>query len=466
MRFIRGTNNAAMITAAGCITGHYFILAGSAFVPTVHTTQKSFGSPNVILRPTSLSWNNNDGKTRSTSCTTMNKGLFGSWENNSDHYEEAKARNLARTCVRQFLTQRALQSFMFLLAECRDPHTCAWIEEVTQTKNMLQYHGTGAINATRFESWDVLLYEMMQLPKQEIIVTSKRSPGFRRGSKNNPYLKDVYVEFSMNIDPASLTARIISVREQIAREWVDDIGILVQANNLILQSYFDLSKTARDQEKSKSDVVDEENKRQQGATDDSDSSADPLSNRYSETYSDKSKVAFVRTSRAYMNDMDSSTPVKSSPFRKGNFDLMLLLLTQESIHRVLRGFQDADERVPFEYLREFYAGRLRTFFDGNQPYGRADDFIEELLLTSPLVKHTEDGKDVGLVDPLYIAKKIIHMRNDVAQDWRKIVRNVPEEHEAIRNAALTRQIQSTLEREIMTTILEESKTTEGTVGFE
>jgi hypothetical protein len=183
MRFIRGTN-AAMITGAGCI-GHSIILAG-AFVPMVHTTQKSFGSPNVILRPTSV-WNNNDNGRRST--TTMNKGLFGSWENNSDKHEEAKARNLARTCVRQFLTQRALQSFMFLLAECRDPHMCAWIEAVTQTKNMLQYHGTGAINATRFESWDVLLYEMMQLPEQEIIVSSKRNPGFRRGSKNNPYLK-------------------------------------------------------------------------------------------------------------------------------------------------------------------------------------------------------------------------------------------------------------------------------------
>jgi hypothetical protein len=287
----------------------------------------------------------------------------------------------------------------------------------------------------------------------------------------------------MNIDPASLTARIISVREQIAREWVDDIGILVQANNMILQSYFDLSKTARDQEKSKSDV-EEKNKRQH----DTDDSSDPLSrysNEYtrgsdssgeesntafSSSYSDKkSKVAFERTSRAYMNDMDSYSPVTSSPFRKGNFDLLLLLLTQESIHRVLRGFQDAkdaDERVHFEYLREFYAGRLRTFFDGNQPYGRADDFIEELLLTSPLVKTTEDGKGVGLVDPLYLAKKIIHMRNDVAQDWTKIVRNVPEEHKDIRNAALTRQMQSTLEREIMTTILEESKTAEGSVGFE
>ena len=60
--------------------------------------------------------------------------LFGKWENydHSDHdgssYEDALARNKARTDVRNFLTQRAIQSFIFLLDQCRDPHTIAWVE--------------------------------------------------------------------------------------------------------------------------------------------------------------------------------------------------------------------------------------------------------------------------------------------------------------------------------------------------
>ena len=34
----------------------------------------------------------------------------------------------ARTCFRNFLTQRSVQSFMFLLISCRDPHTANWLK--------------------------------------------------------------------------------------------------------------------------------------------------------------------------------------------------------------------------------------------------------------------------------------------------------------------------------------------------
>ena len=47
----------------------------------------------------------------------------------SDDYEKPLARNKARTDVRNFLTQRSLQSFIFLLLETRDPHTVTWMEE-------------------------------------------------------------------------------------------------------------------------------------------------------------------------------------------------------------------------------------------------------------------------------------------------------------------------------------------------
>jgi predicted nucleic acid-binding protein len=49
-------------------------------------------------------------------------------EYSSSDYSDALARNTARTCVRNFLTQRAIQSFTFLLEDCRDPHTVRWLE--------------------------------------------------------------------------------------------------------------------------------------------------------------------------------------------------------------------------------------------------------------------------------------------------------------------------------------------------
>ena len=59
--------------------------------------------------------------------------LYGNWESydpSDEHpsYEDALARNKARTDVRNFLTQRAIQSFICLLDHCRDPHTVAWVE--------------------------------------------------------------------------------------------------------------------------------------------------------------------------------------------------------------------------------------------------------------------------------------------------------------------------------------------------
>jgi hypothetical protein len=70
-----------------------------------------------------------------------NDRAFQDWSKNS------------RIDVRNLLTQRSIQSFMFLCEECRDPHSGKWIEEFLGTKNLLQYHGTGASFVTGV-TWD------------------------------------------------------------------------------------------------------------------------------------------------------------------------------------------------------------------------------------------------------------------------------------------------------------------------
>ena len=67
--------------------------------------------------------------------------LFGKWESydTSDEnpsFEDALARNKARTDVKNFLTQRSIQSFIYLLDQCRDPHTVAWVEVSYLSVNM------------------------------------------------------------------------------------------------------------------------------------------------------------------------------------------------------------------------------------------------------------------------------------------------------------------------------------------
>mmetsp|Transcript_42067 Transcript_42067/g.61713 ORF Transcript_42067/g.61713 Transcript_42067/m.61713 type:complete len:92 (-) Transcript_42067:180-455(-) len=74
-------------------------------------------------------------------------------------------------------------------------------------------------------------------------------------------------------------------------------------------------------------------------------------------------------------------------------------------------------------------------------YGRADDFIDELLQTSPAVLSTVDGRQ-GLIDPLGAAEEIIRMRNQVAGEWKESMKRVSEDHTGVRQALLSKQMQS------------------------
>ena len=116
----------------------------------------------------------------STALFAKNKRSNSDDDDDKDHgrYQDALSLNKARTDVRNLLTQRAVQSFIFLLNSCRDPHTVRWLEVSTsysvrrrdthtkslwaharlyimslwthtqsnyQLKNIGSFHGTGAL---------------------------------------------------------------------------------------------------------------------------------------------------------------------------------------------------------------------------------------------------------------------------------------------------------------------------------
>lgn len=339
------------------------------------------------------------------------------------NHDDIVARNIARTDVRNFLTQRAFQSFMFLAEECRDPHTGKWIQDFLGLQNMLEYHGSGALDIDRFRTWEASLVEMMEQPKDTVIVSAKRrGRGHGGWSKNNPYLPERWVEIPISIDPTSLTQRVMAVREQIGSEFVNDLTILRECNDMILDDYFAKVKATRDEQ-------------QQGQSVESYSYMDDPS-RVNPT-----AIAFDRVGANILNNHTAFASVASSPFRRGNFDLLYNLATQESVHKLLRSLQAAGEAkiVSFEWLRDFYIDKVEEYFDGSLEYGRADDFIEELLLTSPSVIYTDDGK-MGLADPLGLAEQIILTRSIVLDEWQELMRQVPDDHSALRRLILDKQM--------------------------
>jgi hypothetical protein len=263
----------------------------------------------------------------------------------------------------------------------------------------------------------------------EIIVSAKRrGRGHGGWSKHNPYLEERWVEIPIEIDPVSLAQRILSVRGQIATEFIQDLDIVISTNDQILDSYF-------------------ENIRYRGVDEttslpSSSSSSSSCSSRSSSP--EEIAATFDRITSIILTRNMENQVVASSPFRKGNFDLLYNLCTQASIHELLREYQDAGEskEVSFTWLRDFYVSRVAAFFDGDQPFGRADDFVEEMLLTPPAVKDLGicyNGKAmVGLIDPVGVAERIIARRSHIANDWKQSMREAPLDHLQIQKSLLAK----------------------------
>lgn len=194
----------------------------------------------------------------------------------------------------------------------------------------------------------------------------------------------------------------MSVREQLAKEWLVDLDAFKAANDDILSSYFENAKAARE--------------------------------------SGEEAIVFDRNAMFMLRNSNAFEPMAPSPLRKGNFDLLILMATQESIHRILRDLMDAgsDREVSFEWFRDYYVERAAKFFDGDRGHGNADDFLEELLLTAPVVRNKD--RKMELIDPFRIAEDIIKYRGDVAMEWKVAVSKVTEEHMDLRKELFSKQM--------------------------
>ena len=201
------------------------------------------------------------------------------------------------------------------------------------------------------------------------------------------------LQFKIDIRPATLVQRLLPVREQLANEFERDLNIVGIVDEMIMESYF-----------SKLRDVD--------------------------GVEDKSPVtAFDRISNDILTNYTEFQEGGSSPFRRGNFDLLYSLSTQTAAHRLLRELQStaaSDNDVTYQWFKRFYTEKLPQYFDGDQKFGRADDFIDELLSTPPAL--VDMGKTVGLTDPLQIAERLIALRSNIAQEWKSMMREVPQDH--------------------------------------
>lgn len=407
------------------------------------------------------------------------------------------ARNKDRTDIRSFLTQRTIQTFVFLLNSCREEANIRWMENLLDFTSIDKFHGTGAFNATIFPTWDSIFLDMIGRQEETIVISitseepqrrrrrglsghnsyleslskppKERAQGYedQELGARNPYLEEKTIDYTFDIDPASLLRRMLSVREQIAKEWVKDLDMLSHLNDEIMESYEEYLEQQEQLMETEDENGDEEDHEDLSIVmkdkDDEESVEKKLSSKEDDqmnagvfaasSKSDVKKPIFDRNAGYTFSESLCNLDRESSHFRKKSFDLLLLLATQESIHRVLKLYQAKDaekgrnsnkvfstgKTTSYDWLLDFYRERVTHHFDGYQTTGRAEDFLEELLRSPPTVIESST-EVVAFIDPARVAEDIIRERSEVALDWMEIAKTIQGEHTDLRRLLFTNMV--------------------------
>eukprot|EP00522_Entomoneis_paludosa_P001334 CAMPEP_0172473162 /NCGR_PEP_ID=MMETSP1065-20121228/68715_1 /TAXON_ID=265537 /ORGANISM="Amphiprora paludosa, Strain CCMP125" /LENGTH=694 /DNA_ID=CAMNT_0013231331 /DNA_START=154 /DNA_END=2238 /DNA_ORIENTATION=- len=340
------------------------------------------------------------------------------------YFDEEKRQWALQNDFYSFLNQVSVQTFVFLLNSMRDPQTVLWMENFTDPAiagldqpdldmmptdvdmptagashdcKLLNYHGLNAINTTLFPTWDAYFEKLLEQPIQTYTVESEYAQ---------------VPDYDLDIHPTRLCTRLLAVREQVAREFVNDLKVLSEMSNQTIVSYWD---SMKEESEDKNNDIDARDGR--------------------DLKIEEGNLMFLS-----LSIHNGQSP---SPLRKGNFDLLKLLATQEAVHRVLNDpeRQEGPPAVSNRFLAEFYAERIVTYFDGNQNYGVADKFLQELLAEPPVLQELEGN--TALIDPVRLAGMILQARENVAMEWRTLAAMVPDEHLGIRRLQLSQQIVGT-----------------------
>ena len=247
--------------------------------------------------------------------------------------------------------------------------------------------------------------------------------------------KQKTIEFQFEVDPASLVTRMLSVREQISKEWKDDLATLVRTNERILDEYEEQQRAAAVVDDDGDDDVDGEETRDY---------LKDMASPYRASQEDGKSVHYDRNAMVYLTNSIATQGQAASPFRRSNFDLLLLLCTQESIHRVLNEFKGDNEdemhMEKYDFLNTFYKKNVQKYFDGHEySFGRGDQFLEAFLKEPRIARTTQKG-NLYLIDPVAIMEDLLRERSRVAREWKSIINTIPDEHLDLRRILFNRHL--------------------------
>eukprot|EP00277_Geminigera_cryophila_P037770 CAMPEP_0173103212 /NCGR_PEP_ID=MMETSP1102-20130122/38187_1 /TAXON_ID=49646 /ORGANISM="Geminigera sp., Strain Caron Lab Isolate" /LENGTH=397 /DNA_ID=CAMNT_0013997847 /DNA_START=121 /DNA_END=1314 /DNA_ORIENTATION=- len=290
--------------------------------------------------------------------------------------------------IKDFVTQRAVQSYLFTLEQVGDRNDHEWIEGYEGHQGLSNVH---AYNALRC-SWKEYLNGMLRLPEE---IVTKKSEYYRGGSKDNPYIQPSVMEFTVTLSPRKYVNTIMDLREQVSREWVGDLELIARENAEHWRHHLAMVTNGTDPEIG-------------------------LQHRLIQP-----------------SDTDSS-------LRLDNYDLLEKFCTHVACTQVQMELasKTADEHQAM-WLKQFMEDK--SSFSSTDTRGAGRTFLAHLLDEPPRISSSWrtpgdsdiEESEVKLIDPLDIAARIMAQRQVVAERWIEALEETEEDQLNIHREFMT-----------------------------
>lgn len=282
----------------------------------------------------------------------------------------------AASAIADFLTQRAMQQAIFTSRMLRDETSAGYLDRFCGG-GMEDAHVCDALrdaSGARVAS-GAFLRALLRAPDEEILV--KKPIAGRGGSTaTNPYLKQRYFEYTVDIKPRLLGQRVLAARKGIADEMAVDLKSVEREGGRLWAAF---RRTVEDG----GDV----------------------------------EVATTAVDAVNLSLMDklsyAGVDGGGSPYREANFDLALCLGLYLAVELGEGG----------DWFRRFAAARAEGLLRPERGIRRAaDGFLAALLSQSPLLR--EGGV---ATDPMGICGDLLARRVQICNVWIEALDGVAEE---------------------------------------
>ncbi|GAB0489790.1 hypothetical protein MMPV_001015 [Pyropia vietnamensis] len=131
--------------------------------------------------------------------------------------------------VLDFVTQRAIQTYLFYRRSFRDSVTADWVEAATGLGPL------GEVHDFVFRGTDGYLRALGALPPRTVHVQTRVA--CQGGSADNPYRPVKYIGYDVAVSPPAVVAALCGVREGVATEVVADLGRVGAENERLWGAY-------------------------------------------------------------------------------------------------------------------------------------------------------------------------------------------------------------------------------------